>query len=77
MNDQNPDQDQNWADRAQALVKDMGKQGLDHPSSSRVLTGAAIGCVLGIFIFDAFGFILGAANGGLIAIAIELKNQED
>ena len=77
MNDQNPDQNKRWIDRMLGLVKDMGEQGLDHPSSSRVLTGAAIGCVLGIFIFDAFGFILGAANGGLIAIAIELKNQED
>lgn len=77
MNDPTPEKDEPWADRAQALVKDMGEQGLEHPSSKNVLTGAAIGFFVGMMMFDDLGFLWGAFLGALIGIAYELQNQDD
>ncbi|MEO0417569.1 MAG: hypothetical protein AAF249_01800 [Pseudomonadota bacterium] len=71
-----PQDQENWFDRASALVKDMGEQGMDHPSSNSVLTGAAIGFAAGMFVFDSLGFLWGAFIGAAIAIAYELENKD-
>ena len=75
--DQEPDKKTDWFERASELVKDMSEQGMEHPSSNNVLTGAAIGFALGMFVFDSLGFLWGAFIGAGIAIAYELEKQED
>jgi len=49
---------------AVAEVKEMGRDGLDHPSTKPVLTGAAIGAVAGIVlpvVTWPLGLLAGAA----------------
>ena len=48
MDDQDPKhQDHDLIPDAQEEVKSMLKQGLEHPSTKPVLTGAAVGAVVG------------------------------
>lgn len=75
--DQTPKKPESWFDRASALVKDMSKQGMEHPSSKTVLVGAALGFTAGLVFFDDLGFIFGAFIGATIAIYVELEKQKN
>jgi hypothetical protein len=45
--DQNNDGKQDWVDDVKSEVTGMAKEGMHHPSTKPVLTGAAIGAVAG------------------------------
>ncbi len=47
MNDSDPRGTQNWVEDVKTEVTGMAKEGINHPSSKPVLTGAAIGAVAG------------------------------
>lgn len=61
MSDNNEGQD--WVEDAKQEVSGMAKEGLKHPSTGPVLTGAAIGAVAGAIlpvISLPFGLLAGA-----------------
>jgi hypothetical protein len=45
MNDQEPRQTPEWVEDVKSEVTGMAKEGLNHPSTAPVLTGAAVGAV--------------------------------
>jgi hypothetical protein len=45
--DQEPRQNPDWIEDVKAEVSGMAKEGINHPSTKPVLTGAAIGAVAG------------------------------
>ncbi|MFY8048859.1 MAG: hypothetical protein ACOVNS_08565 [Erythrobacter sp.] len=45
--DQGPRQTPEWVEEVKAEVTGMAKEGLNHPSTAPVLTGAAVGAVAG------------------------------
>ncbi len=47
MNDSDPRGTQNWVEDVKTEVTGMAKEGINHPSTAPVLTGAAIGAVAG------------------------------
>jgi hypothetical protein len=47
MNDQDPSERQDWVEDAKTELSGMAKEGINHPSTAPVLTGAAIGAVAG------------------------------
>ena len=47
MNDQDPRQTPDWVEDVKTEVTGMAKEGLNHPSTAPVLTGAALGAVAG------------------------------
>ncbi|AOL94769.1 hypothetical protein [Porphyrobacter sp. LM 6] len=47
MNDQEPRSGQDWVEDAKTEIIGMGKEGMHHPSTKPVLTGAAIGAAAG------------------------------
>jgi hypothetical protein len=47
MNEQDPRGGPDWVEDAKAEISGMAKQGVNHPSTAPVLTGAAIGAVAG------------------------------
>lgn len=47
MNDYDPRGTQDWVEDVKTEVTGMAKEGINHPSSKPVLTGAAIGAVAG------------------------------
>ena len=48
MNDQDPRQGPDWVEDVKTEVTGMAKEGVNHPSTKPVLTGAAIGAVAGL-----------------------------
>jgi len=58
--------DDNLAKKAKAEISGMARQGLGHPSTKPVLTGAAIGAVAGILL-PVVSLPLGLAAGAGIA----------
>ena len=68
-----PHQDHDLVPDAKAELKDMLKQGTDHPSTVPVLMGAGIGFILGVALFDSGGGILGALIGGGIMLYRRLR----
>lgn len=67
-------QDHDLVPDAKAELKDMLKDGTRHPSTVPVLTGAAIGFILGVAIFDGGGEgLLGAVIGGSIMLYKRLR----
>ena len=63
MNDQNPRQSPDWVEDVKTEVSGMAKEGINHPSTKPVLTGAAIGAAAGFilpFISIPVGLIAGA-----------------
>jgi hypothetical protein len=47
MNDQDPRQSPDWVEDVKTELIGMGKEGINHPSTPPVLTGAALGAVAG------------------------------
>lgn len=47
MEDRNPKNDGDFVEEAKAELTGMAKEGMHHPSTKPVLTGAAIGAVAG------------------------------
>jgi hypothetical protein len=47
MNDQDPRQTPDWVEDVKTEVVGMAKEGINHPSTAPVLTGAALGAVAG------------------------------
>lgn len=47
MNDSDPRGTKDWVEDVKTEVTGMAKEGINHPSSKPVLTGAAIGAVAG------------------------------
>ena len=47
MNEQDPRQGPDWVEDVKTEVVGMAKQGMGHPSTAPVLTGAALGAVAG------------------------------
>ena len=60
-----------WVEDAKAEIVGMGKEGLNHPSTAPVLTGAAIGLAAGWLVVG--GPILGALAGAGIALYTRIK----
>ncbi len=59
-------------EQAKAEVSGMAKQGLDHPSTKPVLTGAAIGAAAG-FVLPVLSIPIGLIAGAGIAFWMRLK----
>ena len=59
---QSHDPNETLGDRAKREAQGMAKQGLDHPATSPVLKGAAIGAVAGA-ILPGVSLLIGAAAG--------------
>ena len=49
MTERNPN-DPDWVENAKTEISGMAKEGLSHPSTKPVLTGAAIGAVAGVLL---------------------------
>jgi len=45
MNDRDPDNGQDWVEDARNELSGMLKEGMEHPSTKPVLTGAVVGAV--------------------------------
>ena len=62
----------NYLGRATDQVKAMGKEGLAHPSTKTVLTGAAIGAVAGLLL-PVLSIGVGLVGGAGIALWQRIK----
>ncbi len=60
--DQEPRQTPDWVEDVKTEIVGMGKEGLNHPSTAPVLTGAAIGAVAGALL-PVISWPLGLAAG--------------
>ena len=62
MSQDNYDDGYDLGERAREEVKGMAKDGLDHPTTKPVLTGAAIGAVAGALL-PGVSLVIGAVAG--------------
>ncbi|PKP66331.1 MAG: hypothetical protein CVT85_01975 [Alphaproteobacteria bacterium HGW-Alphaproteobacteria-7] len=62
MNESDPRKTPDWVEDAKAEISGMAKEGVHHPSTKPVLTGAAIGAVAGM-ILPVVSWPLGLAVG--------------
>lgn len=69
MTDQQP---QDWVEDAKAELTAMAKEGLNHPSTPPVLTGAAVGAVAGM-ILPVVSWPLGLVAGAGFALYQRIK----
>lgn len=72
MNDQNPRQGPDWVEDVKAEVTGMAKEGINHPSTKPVLTGAAIGAVAGI-VLPVVSWPIGLLAGAGFALYQRIK----
>ncbi len=72
MKHQEPRQTPEWVEDAKAELTGMAKEGLHHPSTAPVLTGAAIGAVAGL-ILPVVSWPLGLAAGAGFALYQRIK----
>jgi hypothetical protein len=70
MNEPNGPQD--WVEDVKAEVTGMAKEGVNHPSTAPVLTGAAIGAVAGA-ILPVISWPLGLIAGAGFALYQRIK----
>lgn len=71
MENDNPE-GKDWVDDAKAEISGMAKEGLSHPSTKPVLTGAAIGAVAGALL-PIVSWPLGLAAGAGFAFYNRIK----
>jgi hypothetical protein len=67
---ENPQQD--WVEDAKAEISAMAKDGLSHPSTKPVLTGAAIGAIAGVLL-PVVSLPIGLAAGAGFAFYQRIK----
>lgn len=67
-----PNGRQDWVEDVKAEVTGMAKQGVNHPSTAPVLTGAAIGAVAGV-VLPVLSWPLGLAIGAGYALYQRIK----
>ena len=67
-NDQNP----NFFGRATDEIKDIGREGMSHPSTKPVLGGAALGAVAGLLL-PVLSIPIGLIGGAGIALWLRIK----
>ncbi|PLK24621.1 hypothetical protein C0V72_04880 [Porphyrobacter sp. TH134] len=72
MNDQDPRQGPDWVEDVKAEVTGMAKEGINHPSTKPVLTGAAIGAVAGI-VLPVVSWPIGLLAGAGFALYQRIK----
>jgi hypothetical protein len=72
MNDQDPRQSPDWVEDVKVEVTGMAKEGLNHPSTAPVLTGAAIGAVAG-WILPVVSLPIGLLAGAGFALYQRIK----
>lgn len=70
MNEPNGSQD--WVEDVKAEVTGMAKEGINHPSTAPVLTGAAIGAVAG-WILPVVSLPIGLIAGAGFALYQRIK----
>ena len=67
MDERDPRQTPDWVEDAKTEITGMAKEGLNHPSTAPVLTGAAIGAIAGL-ILPVVSWPLGLAAGAGFAL---------
>lgn len=72
MNEQDPRQGPDWVEDVKTEVSGMAKQGINHPSTAPVLTGAAIGAVAGI-VLPILSWPVGLLAGAGFALYQRIK----
>lgn len=72
MNDQEPPQTPDWVEDVKAEVSGMAKEGINHPSTGPVLTGAAIGAVAG-WLLPVVSLPIGLLAGAGFALYQRIK----
>ena len=72
MNDQDPRQGPDWVEDVKTEVTGMAKEGINHPSTKPVLTGAAIGVVAGI-VLPVVSWPVGLLAGAGFALYQRIK----
>lgn len=72
MNDPEHRSGPDWVEDAKNEVSGMAREGMNHPSTKPVLTGAAIGAVTGL-ILPVVSWPLGLAAGAGIALYQRIK----
>jgi len=72
MNDQNPRHSPDWVEDVKTEVSGMAKEGINHPSTKPVLTGAAIGAAAG-FILPVISIPVGLIAGAGFALYQRIK----
>jgi hypothetical protein len=72
MSDQEPRQTPKWVEDVKTEISGMAKQGLNHPSTPPVLTGAAVGAVAGALL-PVISWPLGLAIGAGFALYQRIK----
>ena len=72
MSDQEPRQNPDWVEDAKTELTGMAKEGINHPSTAPVLTGAAIGAVAGALL-PFISWPIGLAAGAGFALYQRIK----
>lgn len=70
--DQEPRQTPDWVEDVKTEVTGMAKEGMNHPSTTPVLTGAAIGAVAG-WILPVVSLPIGLLAGAGFALYQRIK----
>lgn len=70
--DQEPRQTPDWVEDAKAELSSMAKEGINHPSTPPVLTGAAIGAAAG-FLLPVLSIPVGLVIGAGFAFYQRIK----
>lgn len=70
--DQEPRQTPDWVEDVKIEVTGMAKEGLNHPSTAPVLTGAALGAAAG-FLLPVLSIPVGLALGAGFALYQRIK----
>lgn len=72
MNEQDPRETSDWVEDAKAEISGMAADGMNHPSTKPVLTGAAIGAVAGL-VLPVVSWPIGLAIGAGFAFYNRIK----
>jgi hypothetical protein len=72
MNDQDPGEQQDWVEDAKTELSGMAKEGMNHPSTAPVLTGAAVGSAAALLL-PFVSWPIGLAAGAGFALYQRIK----